>query len=102
MTAAPCAECGAENPTAPLSGGTIIHKPGCSVGIQRQRIAELARLGRMAKARDEAESVVEELRDLITRQVGAVDELGVPRSTIAEAARLSRGRLYQEPFNLAR
>lgn len=92
MAAAVCSECRVEAKGNPA---VIVHAPGCPIGIERQQRAELARLERIAECRVAAEQLLENLRDLVERQVAVVDELDCEVDAIAEAAKLGRSRIYQ-------
>lgn len=91
MTFARCADCGRDSTGNPA---VIIHAPGCSVGRSRQQASAMRNLERAAEERDRAERRLAQLRDRVRERARYADELDVPRTAIAEAAKLTRRRLY--------
>lgn len=93
MTAARCSECGRDpNPGDPRPA--IVHEPGCSVGLERNRATALGALEEAARRRAELEGLLEHARETVRSRIEMADEAGCSRTAIAEAAMINRSRLY--------
>lgn len=93
MTAARCDECGAGATGQPRA--YIIHKPGCSVGAERQQAVARTVLEEAVSKQRAAEGALEHARGVTTRAIREAAEVDVPKTELAEIAGVARSRIYQ-------